>query len=83
MESDRGARIDLLLLEVDSDIVFLAGLDLVGVGVPESYILTIYKNYQLQTGGDLVVYLGKGDFLITCDSGCYTSSLRYKVYLLN
>ena len=83
MESNRGARVDLLLEEVHSDIVFLAGLDLVGVRVPESYILTIYKNYQLQTRGDFVVYLGKGNFLITCDLGSYTSSLRYKVYLVN
>ena len=83
VERDRVARVDLLLEEFHSDLMLLAGLDLVGVGVPESYILTIYKNYQLQTGGDLIVYLGKGDFLITCDSGCYTSSLRYKVYLLN
>lgn len=83
MESNRGARVDLLLEEVHSDIVFLAGLDLVGVRVPESYILTIYKNYQLQTRGDFVVYPGKGDFLITCDFGSYTSSLRYKVYLVN
>ena len=83
MESDGSAGVDLLLHEVHGDLVLLTGLDLVGVGVSESCILTVYKDYQLQTGGNFVVYLGKGDFLITGDFGGYSSALRYKVYLVN
>ena len=83
MEGDRGAGVDLLLQEVHGDLVLLAGLHLVSVGIPESHILSVYKDYQLQTRGDFVVYPGKGDFLITRDFGGYASALRYKVYLVN
>ena len=83
MEGDRGPGVDLLLEEVHGDLMLLTGLHLVSVGIPESHVLTIYKDYQLQTRGDFVVYPGKGDFLIARDFGSYASALRYKVYLVN
>ena len=83
MESDRSAGVNILLHELHSDLVLLTRLNLVSVGVSESCILSVYKDYQLQTGGDFIVYLWEGDFLITGDFGGYSSALRYKVYLVN
>ena len=71
----------LLLCPRHGDLVLLTGLDLVCEGVAQGGVLTVHKDYQLQTRGDFVVYLGKGkllivdNFLVLVESSC---ALRYK-----
>ena len=61
--------------------MLLTRLDLVCEGVAQGGVLTVHKDYQLQTRGDLVVNLGKrkllivDNFLVLVES---SSALRYK-----